>query len=168
MHGPEAGNRGAVLRRAALRGAAAGVLGVATMTTAEKLEQMLTHRPSSYVPGRTLAAMTGRDPREHAHSLVWNHAMHWGTGAVLGVLRGVWAATGVRGPRANLLHAVVRVATDQTVENAAGTGAPPQTWPPREQVVDFLHKTIYAVATGVAADRLVSPTAESRRGTVSR
>jgi hypothetical protein len=137
------------------------------MTAAEKLEQLVTHRPNSYVPGRTLAAMTGRNPQAHAHSMVWNHAMHWGTGAVLGVLRGVWAATGLRGPRANLAHTVVRLATDQTVENAAGTGAPPHTWPPREQLVDLLHKTVYAFATGIAADRLVAPRAESRRGTVS-
>jgi hypothetical protein len=48
--------------RAATRGAAAGLLGVAVMTAAEKLEQSVTHRPDSYVPGRTLMTLLGAHP----------------------------------------------------------------------------------------------------------
>jgi hypothetical protein len=93
--------------------------------------------------------------------------MHWGTGAVLGALRGVWAEVGLRGPRAHLAHTVVRLATDQTLENATGAGAPPHTWPVSEQIVDVLHKAVYSFATGVAAERLVVPGLQSRRGTTS-
>lgn len=160
-------NRSRELLDAAVRGAGAGVLGVAVMTLAEKLEQSVTHRPNSYVPGRTLMTLVGRQPAEGEQSLLWNHAMHWGTGAVLGGLRGVWAATGLRGPRANLAHAVVRLATDQTVENVTGVGAPPHTWPVQEQIVDVLHKAIYSFATGLFAERLVDARLESRRGTTS-
>src|SRR3712207_7439169 len=39
---------------AGVRGLVAGLVGVAAMTAAEKLEQALTHRPSSFVPGHTL------------------------------------------------------------------------------------------------------------------
>ena len=152
---------------AAGRGAVAGLLGVAVMTAAEKLEQAVTHRPNSYVPGRALLTLLGRHPSDDVRSFWWNHAMHWGTGAVLGALRGVWAAIGLRGPRADSAHTIVRLATDQTVENATGVGAPPHTWPVREQVVDVLHKAIYSFATGVFADRLVPPRLESRRGTTS-
>ncbi len=60
-----------------------------------------------------------------------------------------------------------RVATDQTVENVTGVGAPPHTWPMREQVVDVLHKAVYSFATGVVADRLIAAQLESRRGTTS-
>jgi hypothetical protein len=42
-----------ILARAARQGALAGLAGVAAMTVAEKLEQALTGRPNSYVPGRT-------------------------------------------------------------------------------------------------------------------
>src|SRR4051812_384383 len=42
--------------RAALRGAVAGLAGVAVMTAGEELEQRFTHRPDSYVPARTLTA----------------------------------------------------------------------------------------------------------------
>ncbi|MGQ1799076.1 hypothetical protein ACT4S5_18370 [Kocuria oceani] len=48
--------------------------------------------------------------------------------------------TGIRGAYANVWHTVVRLAFDQTVENATGVGAPPKTWPAQEKVVDIGHK----------------------------
>lgn len=159
--------RPARLLSAAGRGVVAGLLGVAVMTAAEKVEQSFTHRPDSYVPARALLSLLGRHPGENDQPLVWNHAMHWGTGAVLGMLSGVWAAIGLRGPRAHLAHTVVRLAFDQTVENATGVGAPPRTWPVREQIVDVAHKAIYSFATGLFAERLVAPQLESRRGATS-
>jgi hypothetical protein len=156
-----------MLRTAALRGVAAGLAGVAVMTAAEKAEQRLTGRPSSYVPGRTLLALVAGRPPESAQPTVWNHSMHWGTGALLGGLRGVWAATGLRGPRANLVHTVVRLATDQTFENAVGVGAPPWTWPRQEQTIDVAHKAIYSFVTGWIADRVIASTPVFKAGTVS-
>jgi hypothetical protein len=152
---------------AAARGAAAGLLGVAVMTAAEKLEQSVTHRPDSYVPGRTLMTLLGGHPGDAERPLVWNHAMHWGTGAVLGALRGVWAAVGLRGLPAHLAHTVVRLSFDQTLENSSGCGAPPRTWPLREQAWDTAHKAIYSFTTGLLAERLVPPSLESRRGILS-
>jgi hypothetical protein len=159
--------RPGLIGRAAARGAAAGLVGVAVMTAAEKLEQSVTHRPNSSVPGRTLMTLVGGNGRDADRPLMWNHAMHWGTGAVLGALRGIWAAVGLRGPRAHLAHTVVRLSFDQTLENSTGCGAPPRTWPVREQVWDTAHKALYSLTTGVLAERLVPPTLESRRGTSS-
>ena len=145
-----------MLGRAALRGALAGLAGAAVMTLGEKAEQALTHRPDSYVPARTLTALTtGRRLPESARPLARNHLMHWGTGAAVGALRGVWAATGLRGWRASAWHASVRLATDQTLENATGVGAPPWTWSRRDRVVDIAHKAVYSFVTGAVADRLV-------------
>jgi hypothetical protein len=90
--------------------------------------------------------------------------MHWGTGAALGALRGVWSVTGLRGPNASLAHTVVRLATDQTLENATGMGAPPRTWPTGERVVDVAQKAVYSFATGVLTDRLIAPALERRAG----
>jgi len=137
------------------------------MTAAEQAEQAFTGRPDSYVPGRTLLTLLGRAPGDGDRPLVWNHAMHWSTGAVLGALRGIWSATGLRGPGASIAHTVVRLAFDQTVENATGAGAPPATWPPREHAWDIAHKLVYSLVTGGVADRLVAPTLESRRGRLS-
>ncbi len=156
-----------VIARAAARGAVAGLVGVAAMTVGEKLEQAGTHRPDSYVPGRTLLTLLGRRPSDTDRPVAWNHAMHWGTGAVLGALRGVWAVVGLRGPRAHLAHTAVRLSFDQTLENATGCGAPPRTWPPREEAWDTAHKAVYSLVTGLLAERFVPPSLESRRGTVS-
>jgi hypothetical protein len=137
------------------------------MTAVEKAEQAVTRRPNSYVPARALLTLLGRHPGDDDRPAPWNHAMHWGTGAVLGALSGVWAAVGLRGPRAYLAHTAVRLAFDQTVENATGVGAPPHTWPLQEQVVDVGHKAIYSVTTGIVAERLVPARLETRRGVTS-
>ena len=152
------------LVRAALRGAAAGLVGVAAMTAGEKLEQAITRRPDSYVPARALLGALDQQPGKSDRPPVWNHLMHWGTGALLGGLRGVWAATGLRGPAMNVWHTAARLTFDQTVENATGAGAPPTTWPRSEQVVDVLHKAVYSSVTGMVADRWIRPTLQSARG----
>ena len=145
----------------------AGLVGVAVMTTAEKAEQSVTRRPNSYIPARTLLTLLGRRPGEDEKPTVWNHAMHWGTGVVLGALRGVWAAVGLRGPQAHVAHTVLRLATDQTLENTTGVGSPPPTWPRNEQLIDVAHKAIYSLATGLVAERMIKPDLESHRGRTS-
>jgi hypothetical protein len=152
------------LGAAAARGAVAGLLGVLAMTVGEKVEQRLTGRPNSYVPARALLGMVGRGPSQSATPVAWNHAMHWGTGALLGALRGVWSATGIRGTQANATHAIVRLAFDQTVENVTGAGAPPATWPAQERAIDLAHKSVYSAVTGWVADRWIRPRAESQGG----
>ncbi|WP_127129270.1 hypothetical protein [Georgenia sp. SYP-B2076] len=137
------------------------------MTAGEKLEQRLTRRPSSYVPARALLTLLGRHPDDGDQPPGWNHAMHWGTGAVLGALRGVWSVTGLRGPMVHTRHTATRLAFDQTLENATGVGSPPRSWPAEEQVVDVLHKAVYSVVTGIVADRWIPPVLESPRGVSS-
>ena len=156
--------RGAALRAAAAKGAAAGLAGAAVMSLSERAEQAVTHRPDSFVPGRTLMSLLGRSPSDRQRPPGWNLAMHYGTGAVVGALRGLWAATGIRGPQASAWHTVVRLAVDQTLENTTGVGAPPSSWHTQERVVDYLHKGVYSFATGAVTDAWIRPTLESRRG----
>ncbi len=151
---------------AAIRGALGGLAGTAVMTLGEKLEQRVTGRPNSHVPGRTLAHLLGLR-RPDRDRLGCNLAMHFGTGVLLGAVRGVMSAANLRGPRASLMHAPIRLSTDQTLENLTGVGAPPWTWPRDELAIDLLHKTVYSLATGVAVDALVRPAPGSsveRRG----
>jgi hypothetical protein len=155
------------LARAWAQGAVAGLAGVAVMTVGEKIEQAISGRPDSYVPARALLTLLGRSPGDGEQPAVWNHLMHWGTGALVGGLRGVWSVIGMRGPVASTWHTVVRLAFDQTVENVTGVGAPPMTWPPGEQVVDVLHKAVYSTVTGLVADRLIDPDLRSVRGRTS-
>lgn len=160
-------SRAKELGRGAVLGAGAGLVGVAVMTVGEKVEQALTGRPDSYVPARALRGLLGLATSDDARPAGWNHAMHWGTGATLGALRGLWAVTGLRGPVVNAWHSATRLAFDQTVENVTGAGASPRTWPTQELVVDLLHKTVYAYVTGVVADRLLPPVLEVTRGRTS-
>jgi hypothetical protein len=146
--------------RAALRGVLAGLAGAAVMTATEKVEQRLTGRPNSYVPGHTLARLL-RLGSPGDDRWTRNMAMHYGTGALAGALRGVMSAANLRGPFASLMHTELRLTIDQTLENATGVGAPPWTWPSDEVVIDFLHKGIYGAVTGAIADALVAPAPSS-------
>ena len=157
-------NRGRELAIAAARGAVAGLAGVAAMTAGEKLEQRVTGRPDSYVPARTLSTLIGRPRTDFERPVMLNHAMHWGTGAAVGALRGLWAVTGIRGTRASLTHTMVRLAVDQTLENTTGRGAPPTTWPVNEQALDVAHKAVYSFVTGVVCDAWIDPVQTSRHG----
>jgi hypothetical protein len=139
-----------------LYGLAAGLAGVAAMTLAEKLEQRFTRRPNSYVPAHTLARLLGLPPRPDAQRLGLNWAMHWGQGIVLGAVRGLLAARGVRGPVGSFLFLNLRLLNDQTLENATKAGALPWTWPLDEQVIDLVEKGIYAFTTGLVADHLIA------------
>lgn len=140
---------------AAVRGLMAGLAGVAAMTLAEKIEQRLTGRPNSYVPAHTLEQLLRLPERPDSQRLGLNWAMHWGQGALLGAVRGLMARRGLRGPVGSFLFMNLRLLNDQSLENATGVGTPPWTWPVDEQVIDLLHKGVYAFVAGAVADRLI-------------
>jgi hypothetical protein len=145
-----------MLKRALWQGVVAGLTGAAVMTAGEKIEQRLSGRPDSHMPARTLERLMGLPERPRRQPRPLNLAMHYGQGALIGVLRGVMANVGLRGPWASAMFTVVRLTNDQILENATGTGAPPQTWPRGELAVDLLHKIIYGFVTGAVADALAS------------
>ena len=147
---------------ALVRGLVAGAVGVAAMTAGEKLEQVFTHRPNSFVPAHTLARLL-RLSVPDADRVGRNWAMHWGQGILLGAVRGLMAERGLRGPVGSFLFMNLRLLNDQTLENATGVGALPWTWPVDEQAIDLLHKGVYAFATGAVVDRLVPDHPASRR-----
>jgi hypothetical protein len=137
-------------------GMAAGLAGVAVMTAAEKLEQALTRRPDSQVPGRVLGRVLrlGGTDGNGLQRRMW--AMHVGMAVGVGAVRGVMAFAGLRGPWASSMFTVVRLTADQVVENWTGVGAPPWTWPRDELAVDLAGKAVYAFVTGAVADRLAA------------
>lgn len=145
-----------MLRHSLYEGLIAGTAGAVVMTVGEKLEQRFTGRPDSYVPARVFERLTGRaeSPREQPRSFNW--LMHFGQGALLGVLRSVMAEVGLRGPLSSAKFTVVRLTNDQILENATGVGAPPQSWPRGELVIDVFHKAVYGFTTGAVADALAA------------
>ncbi|MEV1073650.1 hypothetical protein [Micromonospora parva] len=145
-----------MLKRAVWQGLVAGLAGTVVMTAAEKLEQRVTGRPDSYVPARVLARLTGL-PEPPGRQPRWqNLTMHYGQGVLVGVLRSVMAQAGLRGVWASTMFTALRLSSDQILENATGVGAPPLTWPRPELVIDIVHKSVYAFATGVVADALAA------------
>jgi hypothetical protein len=141
------------------QGILAGLAGVAAMTLAEKIEQLITRRPNSYVPAHTLERLLGLPHKPDRERWALNHAMHWGQGIAAGVIRALMASRGVRGPFASFMFTGIRLSIDQTLENATGVGAPPWTWPRNEQIIDVLHKGVYAFTTGAVTDCLVESNA---------
>ncbi len=136
-------------------GILAGLAGTAAMTLGEKLEQAITKRPDSYIPADTLGRLTRITPKSDQQKLAMNWAMHWGQGILFGALRGLMAEHGLRGPMGSFLFMNFRLLNDETLENATGVGALPWTWPVDEQVIDLVHKGVYAFVTGGVADRLI-------------
>jgi hypothetical protein len=143
------------LARLLAQGLLAGLAGVAAMTMAEKLEQVVTGRPNSYVPAHTLERLLGLPRWPDRERLGLNWAILWGQGIAVGVVRALMARQGIRGPIGSFLFLNLRLLNDQSLENATGVGAPPWTWPVQEQWIDLLHKGVYAFTTGAAADLLV-------------
>jgi hypothetical protein len=156
-----------MLKRIVGSGVAGGLAGTAVMTVAENIEQRFTHRSDSYVPART-AARLFRARQPDKKSLPRNWAMHWGTGAVLGIARAVMSANGLRGLRASGAHLLLRFSTDQTLENAVGVGTPPWTWPRDLLTLDIIHKAVYALATGAAVDAFMARGPEERCSSLQR
>jgi len=149
-------------RRAACQGAVAGLAGTVAMTVGEEVEQALTGREDSYVPARTLQRLLGRaEPRDSAG---WNHAMHWGTGVVVGVVGGLMGHAGLRGVRGVVALAGVRTAFDHVLETTTRVERSPLSWPARLLVVDAGHKSVYALVTATVADRLRARDRHPARG----
>jgi hypothetical protein len=150
-----AAGQGAPMIGVLASGLLAGAAGVAAMTLAEKVEQSLTGRPNSYVPGHTLERLLGLPSKPDCNRLGLNWAMHWGQGIALGAVRAWMARRGFGGPFGSFLFLNLRLLNDQSLENATGVGAPPWTWPRDEQAIDIAHKAVYAFVTGVVTDLLL-------------
>jgi hypothetical protein len=152
------------LVKGAALGAGCGVAGAAAMAATSKVEQLLTHRPNSYIPAHTLSHLL-RLPDPDSDRWLRNMAMHYASGATAGAVRGVMSSANLRGPFASLMHMNLRLSFDQTLENATGVGAPPWTQPRDELAIDVAEKGVYSLVTGALADALIepSPTSSARR-----
>ncbi|KAK4946928.1 hypothetical protein LTR10_014070 [Elasticomyces elasticus] len=81
--------------------------------------------------------------------------MHWGQGILAAGIRGLMAYNGIVGPFGSFLFMGMRLLIDQTLENSTGVGSLPWTWPVNEQIIDLVHKAVFAFTTGYVADRLI-------------
>ena len=120
------------------------------------LEMLITGRPPSYVPARTLGNHLGVSAATYNKNMdLLNTAHHYGMGMLAGPVRAIMSYYGVIGPFAVFVHTGIRILFDPVVETSVGVSALPCTWPINEQVIDVLHKGVYAAVTGYLCDRLV-------------
>ena len=144
----------------------AGIAGNVALNLSNTLEQWVTQRPNSYVPGHTFERLTGMQQRPDSRSNGTNHAFQLGVATLAGVARGLMARRGMRGPYAYGMHMAARVLLDQSLEHSVGMSRPPWTWPKDEQALDMLHKGAYALVSGLLIERWVQsdrPAASNRQ-----
>ncbi|PFH45971.1 hypothetical protein AMATHDRAFT_70822 [Amanita thiersii Skay4041] len=141
---------------AVLYGLGGGLIGAVAMTATENIEQnVITARPPSLVPGYTLLRLFSKSAPPRSNMQEVNLLAQFSFGAVVGGARGIMAWYGIKGPFADFLFLGIRVAFDQTLENWTGIGTAPWTWPTSEQILDLVHKAVFAFVTGYAVDQQV-------------
>lgn len=126
-----------------------------SMTLTNKVEQLFTNRPNSYVPAHTIGYHLGYSPSQYTHSDTLNWMHHYGVGMLTAPVRALMSYYGIIGPIASFFFTGIRLTVDQVMENSAGVGDLPWKWPINEQVIDLVHKGVYAVVVGYMTDRLV-------------
>ncbi|KAF2419595.1 hypothetical protein EJ08DRAFT_690534 [Tothia fuscella] len=141
--------------RAIVIGLGVGAIGGLGMTVTNKLEQLITNRPNSYVPASTIAYHLGLQGLREHHPIPLNHAHRFGMAIITAPIRAMMSYYGVIGPFASYLFSFVRIAADEAVEISAGTSTWPWIWPINQQVIDVLHKGAYSVIVGFLCDKYI-------------
>jgi hypothetical protein len=126
------------------------------MTGSNWMEQFITSRPASFVPARTIGNHLGVSADFYQRNInLLNNAHHYGMGMIAGPVRAIMSYYGIIGPFAVFVHTGIRIMMDQVAETSVGVSALPWTWPINEQVIDVLHKGVYALVTGYICDKMI-------------
>lgn len=132
------------------KGLFAGALGTAAMTGSSTLEQKLRDRDASSAPADAAGKVLGVQPRDPAGAARFASVVHWSYGTSWGALRGMIAAAGLRGAKANLAHFAAVWGAAQVMLPALDVAPPLSQSPPHEIAIDAFHHLVYATATGAA------------------
>lgn len=129
--------------RKILRGAVAGLLGTAVMTTSQYIELSLTKRPMSTVPGQVAAKLLSRPDEVESLST----PTHWAHGIALGALRGALSGMGLRGLKGWITFFAILWTGDVVLYRVLGIADWPWRWTREELATDVGHKALYALVT---------------------
>ena len=131
------------------KGLFAGVAGTAAMTVSSTIEMKLRGRPSSSAPAAA-ATVLGVEPKGQSEEARFSSIVHWGYGTSWGAVRGLIAAAGLKGLRANAAHLGTVWSSEQAMLPALGVAPPFWEWGAKEVAIDAFHHLVYAGTTGVA------------------
>jgi hypothetical protein len=136
------------------RGLLSGAAGTALMTLAQTLEMGASGREPSTTPAAALEKVLEIDPRSEAAEQRLNQLTHWAYGNGWGLLRGVLATVGLRGPGAAAAHLALVWGTALVMLPALELAPPAREWGARELVKDFGFHAVYALGASVAYELL--------------
>ncbi len=137
------------------RGAVAGVVGTAVMTAAQTAEMAVSGREASTVPGQVASKLFGLSPEGDEEMARVSLAMHWGHGVAQGTTRALLGQLGVRGTLTGaFVHFALMWTSDAFLYKQMGISPWPWEWSGADLAPDLLHKSLYAVATSAAYERL--------------
>ena len=137
-----------------VKGASAGLIGVAAMTAAQAAEMRITGRRASMVPGHVASKLFGLHPKDDEALAKISIRMHWAHGMTQGLLRAAIGRLGLRGPAAAGAHLALMWPGDAILYKVLGISPWPWKWSAEELAPDLLHKGLYVVATSAAYDRM--------------
>lgn len=143
-----------VLLRGTRNGVIAGFVGTVAMTVSERAEQAITGRASPDTPARTLERFLGLSTKQDHRRRWFSLFARLGLGTFPAALLGIMAERGMRGPAASAMFFATRMTTDETLDNVAGADGPTWWRPTESTVLGTLHKAVYALVSGLVADRL--------------
>jgi len=137
-----------------IKGALAGLIGVAAMTAAQTAEMRITGRRPSMVPGHVASKLLGLEPENDEALARISIRMHWVHGVTQGLIRAAIGRAGLNGPAAAGTHFALMWTGDAMLYKALAISPWPWKWSLEELAPDVLHKGLFVVATSVAYDRM--------------
>ena len=135
-------------------GLVAGFCGTASMTLSQQAEMKLTGRVPSTGPGDMVASALGLEPKGQKERETFSQLVHWTWGTLWGLPRALISFSGAKGGKATLMHVFIVLGGDFWILHTLAKRPPPWRWPREELATEVLHKSVLALATGLAYDAL--------------
>ena len=143
------------LARVIGNGVVAGFAGTAAMTVSSTVEAKLRGRAFSDAPARATAKLLGIKEFEDARAKArFSDLSHWGYGTGWGIARALMREFGLSSKRATPAHFAAVWGSALVMLPALEIAPPVVFWKKKEIAIDVFHHFVYAVATGLAFERL--------------
>lgn len=142
------------------KGIVAGLIGTAIMTIAQKIEMQASGRKSSTMPYKVAKKLFGVVAQDDESKKTVSNLMHLLYGTAWGIPRALIAEFGTGGIAGTVAHFGAVWGTEITLMPSLKVMKPVTDWKPKAISEDVLFHSVYALATGLAADALTRPDEE--------
>ncbi|GHA55339.1 hypothetical protein [Pontibacter akesuensis] len=140
------------------KGLVAGLIGTAVMTIAQMVEMEMSGRDASNTPYKAAKKVFGVKAKDKESKKTISNLMHFVYGSSWGIPRALMAEFGTKGTTGTFIHFAAVWGTELVLLPSLHVAKPVTEWKPKAISEDILFHSIYAVATGLAADALVGGT----------